>query len=149
MNKKMRFFAQDIGFETDNLLCVGFCKEQSNPKSNEGILLMRGLGNEDDDEVYLEIPPERFTSCGGIKKAQLSRKRFLLEFDRDTMNDLDGIVSMDISFDLDDDDFEAIREVLGEIFDGHACFSEQDEPPARSGAGMPGPGSSPGPAPRK
>lgn len=140
MNKKMRFFAADIGFETDELLCVGFCKEQSNPKSNEGIMLMRGLGVEDGDDVYIEIPPERFTSCGGIKKAILSRARFQIEFDRDTMNDLDGIVSMDISFDLEDEDFEAIREVLGEIFEGHECYSEQDEPPARGGAALPGPG---------
>ncbi len=130
MNKKMRYFARDIGFEADDLLCVGFCKDQDNPKSNEGLLLMRENGGDEDDEIYVEIPPERFTTCGGIKTAVLSRSRFVIEFNRDAMNDLDGIVSMDISFDLHDEDFSAVREILGGIFEGHDGYSEVEGKPS-------------------
>lgn len=140
MNKKIRFFARDVGFETEPVLCVGFCRDQGDRKTNDGIVLMRGLDEEAGDDVFLEIPPQRHTSCGGIKRAVLSRNRFLLEFHRETMRDLAGIVSMDIGFDLEEDDYEAVREVLAAIFEGDDSFEESDGPSDADGGapGMPG-----------
>jgi len=140
MNKKLRFFAQDIGFDSETALCVGFARDQSDERSDEAIVLIRGMGDDDEEDIYVEIPPQRFTTCGGIKRARLFRNRFEIEFGRDAMRDLNGVVSMDIGFDLDEDDYEAIREVLGAIFDGHAAYEESDAPDDRQGGapGMPG-----------
>lgn len=141
MNKKLRFFARDIGFGDEDTLCVGFCRDQENPKTDDGIVLMRGEGEGDEaGEIFVEIPPERHTTCGGIKKAVFSRNRFQLEFEREAMRDLGGIVAMDIGFDLEEEDFEAVREVVCAIFEDHAGFEYDDGPVDRDGGapGMPG-----------
>ena len=115
--------------ESEFAITVGFSRDPADESSIDGLLLQRGRNVQDNTAgiggVYVEIPIQRYVVYGGITKAILQRKNFILRFNEETARKMGGFYEILVSFDLSDDDFTKIRDGLRFVFSGCSCYREK------------------------
>jgi len=125
---KLEFTAHEIGAETDKGVVTAWLRAKGwNEQSLHGLMLMRMTGEHDDeadDDVYLEIPIQRFVATGGITKATLSPTNLRIQLNEQSQRAFGGYGELHIQIMSPPSELAELRDGLRVVFRECAFYSE-------------------------
>jgi hypothetical protein len=130
IGKARRFVAEDTGVDVnEDAVTVGFARDVLDEHSDDAIMVQRGKDPGDDSPgvagIYVEIPPQRYVTVGGITSATLRRSSFEIRFTQKAAQAMGGNRAFLAEFNADAKSFRAIRDGLRFVFQGCACYKER------------------------
>ena len=125
----VKFHANSVVTEHPDSECffVGFADDPV--ETNNYLLLQRAFDDEvqdialGHDTYHVELSDQSHSGYGGLSTFLLQRHQLELSFASDILDQLDGIVGAQITFQLSDQQFELLHEQLKLVFTGSNCFA--------------------------
>jgi hypothetical protein len=105
---------------------VGFADKKVG--TNDYVMLQRGFENDEEeialgmDTYYIERNDQGSGGYGEIAKFELFQSRVVISFTEVGADRMDGIATMDITFEIDDAAFLDLQTGLERIFAGADCY---------------------------
>lgn len=111
---------------------VGFADKEHD--TAHYLMLQRAFAEDEDeqdaalgmDTYHVEWCGQQNACYGGIARWVLARDSAQITFKPEAVQDMDGLEHLSIAFDLSDDEYEALKTALAEIFAGERCFEIAD-----------------------
>lgn len=105
---------------------VGFADDKFDTR--DYLMLQRAFEDDEqdvslgEDTYYVERNGQGWSGYGGIKTFELQRDRVKVSFTKEGADEVGGVTEMEITFQLDMEEFSELKDYLGKVFANTDCL---------------------------